>query len=110
MEGGGSSWLGWTVKGRDGKQSVLTAHPPRLGPSHQTNTVRHIQVLRQGTGYLWAVSLLQILWVPVLIYHAGSREPFPRPCTVLASLTHPSGSTVIRCPTWMGPPVKFDSL
>ena len=52
-----------------------------------------------------SVSPLQILWASALIFHAGSREPFPRPCTVPVPLTHLSGSTVIRCPARMGPPV-----
>jgi hypothetical protein len=35
------------------------------------------------------------LWASALLFHARSRQPFPRSCTVPVPLTHLSGSTVI---------------
>lgn len=74
-------------------------------PLSETSRVSSKALVSPGS-----VSPLQILWASALLFHARSRQPFPRSCTVPVPLTHLSGSTVIRCPARMGPPVDGLSL
>lgn len=78
-EGGSSSCLGWTVKHRDGKYSVLTPILPGSTLStHSPNLWEVPKVSTRQWTHRSSVPLLQTLWAPASILHVANKGPFPR--------------------------------